>query len=904
VSLASGARLGPYEVVATIGAGGMGEVLRARDTRLGREVAIKVLPAAFALDAERVARFRREAQILASLNHPNIAVIHGLEESEGTLALVMELVDGDDLAQRLQRGAIPVDETIAIARQIAEALEEAHEKGIVHRDLKPANVKVTSEGKVKVLDFGLAKAFAADPMASSGSHDLSQSPTLAGAGTMAGVILGTAAYMSPEQAKGKPTDRRTDVWAFGCVLFELLSGARAFAGEDVSDTLAAVLRGEPDWSKLPARTPAPIERLLRRCLQKDRRQRVPDIAVVRYEIDEWLAGRGASPVTAPGVPGSGRRTALVAGVAATLGATAATALLYPALRPTPAPQRIARFEVQPPAATTVRTRAAGPGIDVVVSADGSRVVFRIVGPVQGEVLAVHDLATNATAPVPGTAGGNSFSLSPDGATLAFHASGKLQVQVLGTGAARTVANVLSAPDGTRWLDADTIVFAQGKLFRVKAAGGAPEVVAEPAADEPGARFLYPDVVAGGRALLYTVEAGGARRIEARVLATGDVTRVVDDASFPRATASGHLVFLKAGRPVAARFDAAALRLTGEPVPIEEKLGAEKTRGAANFDVAADGTFVALDGDSTHAGRFVWRSRTGALLAAVGTEDLEYLRYPRLSHDGRRLAATVGGANQGQLWLFDLVGTAPPVKLTFEGHNTFPMWTPDDRALVFWSSQAEQRGRLFETDGRILNRMPADGSQLTPQELGRMPGQAYGALSPDGRSVLYLTSTPDTQLDLTLLNLGSGQPPKPWVAERFSEVGPAFSPDGRWVAYQSDQTGEFEVWVRPFPGPGAPVRASAAGGQEPLWSRDGRELFFQRLHKLVAVPVTVRDGALALGAERVLFEGGFVPFELGVPRTYDVAADGRFLMIEEKPVANPATVTVVVGWGEWLAKRVK
>jgi Tol biopolymer transport system component len=346
-----------------------------------------------------------------------------------------------------------------------------------------------------------------------------------------------------------------------------------------------------------------------------------------------------------------------------------------------------------------------------------------------------------------------------------------------------------------------------------------------------------------------------------------------------------------------------LRLTGEAVPLEENVGVEKSRGGSNFDVALDGTFVALGGDSTYRGRFVWRSRTGALLATVGTEDLEYPRYPRLSHDGRRLAAVVGGGNRGQLWLFDLVGSAPPVKLTFEGHNTFPMWTADDRELLFWTGSSE-RGRVFEADGRALSRMPADGSQLTPHPLATMPGQTIGAVSPDGRSVLYMTTTPQTQADLTLLNLGSGQAPKPWVAERFMEMVPAFSPDGRWVAYQSNQTGEVEIWVRPFPGPGAPVRASAAGGQEPLWSRDGREIFFQRLRQLVAVPVTVRDGALSVGAERVLFEGGFTPFELGLPRTYDVAADGRFLMIEDKRLANPATVTVVVGWSDWLAKRVR
>jgi serine/threonine-protein kinase len=586
-----------------------------------------------------------------------------------------------------------------------------------------------------------------------------------------------------------------------------------------------------------------------------------------------------------------------------VGAAIAGAAVYGLVLTPPPRAKMARFSIDPPPLWVPRTRATGAGIDIAISPDASKIVYR-VGGVGADAFALRELGAATSVVLPLGDGVDSFSVSPDGSTLVFRGAGRLQSFRFGSAKPEPILEIGTVV-GTDWLAPNSIVYSQGgRIFRIGVAGGTPELLAEPPANGavPKTQYLYPEVVAGGKAFLYTAWSGPtAKRIEARRLAGGDPIVVVPNGSFPKTTTAGHLLFIRDGRLTAMRFDASSLQTAGEAVTIDENIGLEKFQGASSFDVADDGTFVACSGGIQAAvSRFVWKSRQGKTLGYVGPADLEQPRYPQLSHDGRKLAATVGAANQGQIWTFDLVGAAQPQKLTFEGHHVLPMWSPDDRQLVFWSN-------LPASDSRTLHTMPADGSQLAPTVHAQMPPGTHGALSIDGASLMFTASTPATQSDLMLFTLGSKEAATPWLAERFAEFGPAFSPDGKWVAYMSSQTGATEIWVRPFPGPGAPVRLTSSGGAEPVWSRDGREVFYQLDGKLFVVPVTVSGGAIAPAPAKMLFEGGFVRYEPAAPRTYDVARDGRILMLQPREImtsGDRGTVTVVVGFDDIVRQRVK
>jgi eukaryotic-like serine/threonine-protein kinase len=884
MALVAGARVGPYEILAAIGAGGMGEVYRARDTRLKRDVAIKVLPDAFAHDPDRLARFQREAELLATLNHPNIAAVYGLEQIDGLAGIVLELVEGHTLAEVIARGPIAVGDALPIAFQIADALEAAHERGVIHRDLKPANIKLRPDGTVKVLDFGLAKAL--EPASISG--DVSQSPTLTSPAAMTrmGVILGTAAYMSPEQAKGRQAEKRSDVWAFGCVLYEMLTGKRAFEGEDVSDTLASVLRSEPDWNALPASS-SPHTSLLKRCLEKDGKRRLRDIGDVKLLLED----AGMAPATASRVV-SAKRSWWIAAAAALglmLGGTFG-ALLAPARRGT-LPTRVARFELRSSPADPFTTDPGG--VNLAISPDGSRIVYTAK---RGDTsqLVMRRLDRLDTTPIAGTEEAFEPFFSPDGQHIAFRTRGELKKVAVEGGPSVAICRLGIGQIGASWGPDDSIVFAQGNgrgLFRVPASGGQPQKLAAPDATKGEANYFVPSMLPTGQALLYTVVLhDGQTRIMVRSLQGGHETPVVEGGFGGRYLPSGHIAYGQGDRLMAVPFDVTVLRTTGSPVSVQDGVFTKIDQNVLNAVSAADGTTTYVSGRNAGVGgRPVWVDRRGVRVARVVEQPLEEPRYPRLSPDGGRLALTVGPFARGNVWIYDLNRAAQPLKLTFQGHNIFPIWSPDGKRIVFLSPSGSSNHMLS---------IPSDGSGTDPERLTTSESVKVPlAWSPDGALVLFTETASRTRSDLWLLQM-SDRTTRPWLQTPLDETDGRFSPDGHWIAYVSDQTGRPEVWVRPFPGPGAPVRVSPDGGRNPMWSRDGRELFYENGPKVLSTPVVTQESDLRVGTPRMLFEGGFVP---GSARSFDVGPDGRFLMIEANDTATSASIVVVQNWFEELKR---
>jgi serine/threonine protein kinase/Tol biopolymer transport system component len=888
MAFARGARLGPYEIVAPLGAGGMGEVYRARDTRLKRDVAIKVLPEAFAKDLDRLARFQREAELLATLSHPNIAAVYGLEKADpspgsgqaAVTGIVLELVEGETLADLIGRGPIAIGDALPIARQIADALDAAHEKGITHRDLKPANIKITPEGNVKVLDFGLAKAAAGD----GSTPDLTQSPTVTIAGTREGVILGTAAYMSPEQARGKPVDTRTDIWAFGCVLYEMLTGRGAFKGDTVSDTIAAILEREPDWQALPPAA-TPLTGVLRRCLEKDVKRRLRDIGDVKLLLDDTT--RVSPTTTSLAVPS--RRAwwiAVAAVLGVIVGGTAVALLVQSRIRTIP--QRVGRFELTSSQADPF---TADPGgANIAIAPDGSRLVYTATRSGVPE-LVMRRLDQLEASPIAGTDGGSDPFFSPDGQQIGFSTGGELKRVAAEGGTSVTICQVDPTFTGASWGPNNAIVFGQGfGLFRVSATGGLPEKLAAPDATRDEEYYDRPAMLPGGQAILYTVVLrSGQRHIAARRLGGGDAITMLEGGFGPQYLPSGHLLYAMGDRVMAIRFDVTTLQVAGSAVLVQEGVFTKIGGSLANVASAADGTTVYVAGLNTDgSGRPVWVDRRGTHVAPVVEQPLEFPRNPRLSPDGRRLALTVGPSGLGHIWVYDLGGTAQPVKLTFQDHNTFPIWSPDGKQIVFMS--------LASSSGHMSS-IPADGSAVRPEPLTtsnapRVPMD----WSPDGAFVLFLEQT-----KLSLLHVSDGKV-RPWLQTPFAEFGGRFSSDGHWVAYASDQSGASEVWVRPFPGPGAPVRVSSDGGHDPVWSRDDKEIFYDNGQKLLSARVASAAPDLRVDAPRVLFEGGFVHDTKDMTiRFFDVAPDGRFLMIEPTGTARAASIIVAQHWDEELKR---
>jgi Tol biopolymer transport system component len=886
-------QLGPYSITAQIGVGGMGEVYRATDTNLKRSVAIKVLPVSVAADADRLARFQREAEVLGALNHPNVAHIYGLEKSHDTLALVMELVEGPTLADRIAHGAIPIDEALPIAKQIADALEAAHEQGIIHRDLKPANIKVRSDGTVKVLDFGLAKAM--DPIAGSlASHSMSPTFTTP-AMTQAGMILGTAAYMSPEQAKGRDVDRRADVWAFGVVLFEMLSRRQAFSGESVSETLAEVMKSDPPWQALPADMPPHLARLIRQCLVKDPRQRIRDMGDVRLALDGAFETTGpatAETAKSPDVRWTSTaaiRLAAAAAVIASIGAGGGAWLL---LRPTQAASvPIARLAITLPADMRLG------GLDqpaIAVSPQGTLVAYVGVssGREQLHVRAIDGVESKALA---GTEGALSPFFSPDGQSIGFFAQGKLKAVSVAAGTIRTLCDAPNSRGGT-WAG-DSIYFAaanSGGISKVSAEGGTPTDVTTLDRASGEVSHRWPQGLPGGRVLLFDVWTGpGAdeKQIQIQRLDSGERTVVAQGAASGLYVASGHVIYARKDELFAVPFDVDNMRVSGQAVRLSS--GAWRGSEGNHYAVSDNGVFVSVAGSpARYERRLVWVGRDGRA-EPVAAPPGGYYANAAISPDGRRAAVDIEAETVG-VWVYDFArATLTPVT-TGKGSSQAPRWSPDGTRLVYRGTRMGSRNLWRKTvDDAIGEERVTTGEGV----------QTPGSWSADGRWLVYYDSDPATGFDVWALPSGGDRKPRAVVRTPFAEQYPRLSPDGRWLAYTSNESGRSEVLVQSFPEPAGRTQISTNGGIEPVWSRDGRELFYLNGDAMMAVEIRTSPTFTA-GSPRKLFEGRYVPSPNGVS-SYDVSQDGqRFLRVQPLHPDPPTDqIQVTLNWFEELKRLV-
>jgi serine/threonine protein kinase/Tol biopolymer transport system component len=913
--LSSGTRLGNFEIQDTVGAGGMGEVYRARDTQLDRDVALKVLPQAFVLDAERLARFKREAQVLALLNHTNIAGIYGFQETDGVQALVLEFVDGPTLSERIARSPIAIDETLAIALQIAEALEAAHEQGIIHRDLKPSNIKLRPDGTVKVLDFGLAKALGQDHGSAEagqyrrretdpvergvrhrerrspdvGNPDITASPTITTpAMTQMGVILGTAAYMSPEQAKGRAADKRGDIWAFGCVLYEMLTGARAFDGEDIAEMMAAVIRGTPDWSRLPSGTPQSIRRLLRRCLEKDRKERLPHIGAARLELKEALASLDVEmplvvtqPLVMPVVrpPRGGRLAWVVAGMT-TIAAVALGAILLGVWDSRPA-QVLTEMRVD------ITTPATSDPVTLAISPDGQKVVFAALSEGQPR-LWVRSLDSTDARPLPGTERGRVPFWSADSRSIGFFADGTFKRIDLETGLVRDLLNAVISSGGT-WNREGVILLAMGNvqpIRRVLVDGGEPIAVTQNVA---GSSHRTPRFLPDGQHFFYTTAGSSEDRGVYVAALDGSQPRRLLDVESPAEYASGHLFYLLRDTLVARAFDPIALSITGEPERVAE--------GVAAFSVSANGSVAYRTGTNTGlaapgARQLVWFDRAGKSLGTLA----EFAATPALAPDGRRVAVhrSIAGQNT-DVWLLETTRDGSVRFTTNSQTDAFPVWSPDSKEIAFQSYKNGRPGDLF--------RKSATGTGSEAQLLATEEVTHPTDWSPDGRFLLYRSQpqgSNTSQWNLWAVSLDGGSKPFPVVQTNFDERDGQFSPDGNWIAFESNESGRYEVYLQPFPsGPKVPV--SAGGGAQARWRRDGKELFYIAIDgRLMAVPIRFSGIAqppeIGVGVPLFMTNVGGA-FAQGVSRQqYAVSADGqRFLMNTLAEGANASPITLILNW---------
>ena len=896
-----GTRLAHYEITAHLGSGGMGDVYQATDTKLGRSVAIKLLPAAFASDAERLSRFRREAQALAALNHLNIAQIYGIEDSGGTSCIVMELVAGETLQARILRGPIDTAEALAIAKQIAEALEAAHEKGVIHRDLKPGNIML-ADGKVKVLDFGLAKAYDTP----SANTDLAHSPTLTGmAATSAGVILGTAAYMSPEQAKGRAVDRRTDIFAFGCVLYEMLTAKRAFDGEDVTDILGAVLRVEPDWSQLPDALPSGVRRLLRLCLEKNPKNRRSDATDIRLDIDHLLnepAAAAPAPIEIPKRPLWARAVPVVS--ALVIGGILSGAAIWN-LRSAAAPGTVTRFSVPLPQDQSFSNIGRK---FVALSPDGSAMVYAA-----NQRLYYRQMSELEARPIPGTEAFLAVLnpvFSPDGRSLAFWAASDRTLKKIAVsgGAAVTLCPADLAVFGLSWSEGG-LVFGQGAMgiYRVSENGGKPERLISVKANEIA---HGPQILPGGKTILYTVRAAensdwDKAKIVVQSLESGSAPQVLmEGGREARFVSTGHIVYAYQGTLFAIPFDVNQLKVTGGPTPVVEGVrNSGVVTGSSQFSVADNGTLIfvpgPLSGGNAGAQRtLAFRDRSGNQLERLKVPPRAY-SHPRISRDGTRVAASTDD-DKPDVWIIDLAGGSAPRQLTLGGNSRIPVWSPDGMWVAFRSNR--------EGDDSMW-RQKADGTataeRLTKAETGTF--HVPGSWSPDGKYLAYSVVKNDVG-SVWILSLDDKK------ATLFVDRAglPDFSPDGRWLVYQSQENilpGQRQIFVQPFPATGA--RYPVVSGGHPFWSHDGGELFYNPAQQQIGVVRITTQPAFSLGEPVVFSTAGLQSKNpANNPRVWDIAPDRKRLIgvadaTESATSGEAATqqIEVVLNWFTDLKARV-
>jgi serine/threonine-protein kinase len=917
-----GERIGSYTVVEKLGEGGMGVVYRATDSRLHRDVALKFIPEALARDPQIMGRFEREAQVLASLNHPNIASIYGIEESGGQRALVMELVAGEELAARIDRGQLPLEETLRIALAIAEALEAAHDKGVIHRDLKPANIKLAARGDtsggplVKILDFGLAKALQGDQASMSGA-DLTRSPTLSVAATQAGMILGTAGYMSPEQARALPADRRADIWSFGVILYEMLAGRRAFAGETVADTLAKVIEREPEWPALPATTPAAIKGLLERCLVKNPRQRLQAIGDARLVLEETIASLARPQSTVAPAPASVEPTRTSTG--RSLGrilpwAVAGAALAVAALAIFGGFGLRSVDRVVPPMQVEIAVGAAildlGLGSSVALTPDGTRLVYVEGNDVSRKLLVrpldrltptlLNSGDSGSTAPY------HPF-LSPDGEWIGFVTATELRkIQITGGTPMKLCAAARSR--GATWLPDDTIVFAPSPntgLFRIPAAGGEPQPLTQLDTAKNEATHRWPQVLPDGKHVLFTSHTlqspFDTANLEVVNVETGERKEVYRGGTYGRYVPTGHLVFLNGNTLFAARFDLGKLELRASPVPVLQEVAVSLSEGGAQYAFSNNGV-LAYVGGTTQVVPYpaVWvdhRGGTSQLLPEPGV----YCN-PQLSLQGDRLSLTVLAGDNWDVWVYD-IERGVSTRLTFEKSiDSEQIWSPDGQWLIFSSDQGGPDS---------LYRKRSDGSGEIERLTEAKSAQWAASWSRDGRYVLYIQQ--GQQFDIGYLDLETRET-HDFLATPFGDAYPDLSPDGRWLAYASNESGAWAVYVRPFPSGNGKWQVSDAGGANPRWSGDGRRLFWRTDDGIMVADVEAAGGSFRSGKVRQLFSGPFQggPGGLSIGglqfNDYDVSADGeRFVMFPDPQKAgrgDHAHVTLVTRWFDDLERATK
>jgi serine/threonine-protein kinase len=869
MTVVRGTRLGSYEVIAQIGAGGMGDVFRATDTKLGRQVAIKTLPSALAQDPSHLARLEREAKLLAALNHPHIATVYGLDEHDGTRFIAMELIEGATLQAKLRDGGLPLDDTLRLALQIAEALEAAHEKGVVHRDLKPANVMVTRDGQVKVLDFGLAKAFSGDP----NQTNLAHSPALSLAMTEQGMILGTAAYMSPEQASGQATDQRADVWAFGVVLFEMLSGGPLFAGESVQDILADVLRSEPDWSRLPKNLHPRLRVLLERCLEKKARNRYHSIADVRVDIEKVLSDPQGVIVadTRAAVPARSMISRIASSVGLVLVGAVVAGIVGWISGPKPVPATIDRWVYTLPDSQAFRN--LGRTV-LAISPDGRRFVYNTT-----DGLYVRSMDELEARLIPGTAENlQSLFFSPDGQSVAYFANNQLKRIALGGGAPVVIAAGLTNFSGASWGQGDTILFDQDTgIYRVSAKGGTPERVIEARAGE---YFGRPELLPDDDTVLFATVVSSnwdAAQIVAQSLSTGKRTVLIQGGRSAHYLPTGHLIYALGDGLFAVAFDRDTLTVSGGAVPVAHSVMRTANTDSPNYGIAANGTLAYVSGtDRTARHSLVWVDRDGS--QELINAPVRNYQYAQLSPDGTRVALD-SREEENDIWIFDLARETLQ-RLTFDpGANRAPVWSPDGRRVA--SSRA--LGNSEDVYWQV-----ADGSG-TAEPLTSISSELGlplfpSSFAPDGSALLFTAG--DDDIWITTID-GTAATSAPVLNSAAREGSPALSPDGRWLAYKSAESGQDEIYVRPFPDTRtARWQISTNGGSHPEWSPDGSELFYLEqggdnrsgTGAFMAVPIDA-ETRFTPGTPRKLFAGNFAVIG-GQRGVYDVANDGqRFLMIK-------------------------
>jgi eukaryotic-like serine/threonine-protein kinase len=884
-----GKTLGHYEITSQLGKGGMGEVYQAKDQVLGRDVAIKVLPEEFARDADRVARFQREAKLLASLNHPNIAAIYGLEESGGNNFLVLELVEGETLADQIKRGPIPVEESLRLALQIAEALEAAHEKGVIHRDLKPANIKVTPDGEVKVLDFGLAKAFAGEQAA----PNLSNSPTLSDMATMQGVILGTAAYMSPEQARGKAVDKRADIWAFGCVLYEMLTGQTAFQGEDATEILASVVKGGPNLELLQANLHPRVRETITRCLQRDLKRRYQDIRDAQYEIEQALADPGGVLTQTVATTGSRKKMpTMLSWVAAALvlGACIVGAAIWKS-KP-PEPRQVVRFEYelpegQRPRFTDIRSSA------LAISPDGKQVVYSTYKGLYRR--SIDELTAKLIAGTEGPVEQPFFS--PDGKWIGYFSGTDNKLKKIAvTGNTPVVLCEGSQFRGASWSEDGTIVYGDlGRgIMRISSNGGTPEHLIK----RSSLSLRQPQVLPGGKSVLYQTGLGSNQIIMVDSPGSAEPTKLFPGIS-ARYIPTGHIVYAVGNSLFVVPFDADKCEVTGDPVPMIEGVFRSENSYLSQYAVSDSGTLVYIPGtgSSADAARtLVWVERNGREEQIPAPAN--FYSAPRISPDGNRIALTVGNDQDADIWIFDAIRKIP-TRLTFDkGLDQFPLWSPDGKQIIF-ASNREGPWSLF--------RKAADGTGEI-EKLGSTPGAAFRSLSSPnhGNSIVFeQVSGGDTVIDIAALSLDGIREGKRLLQGNFIEANPQVSPDGRWLAYLSNETGDMEIYVRPFPDINSGKwQISWNGGQEPRWSRDGRELFYRSGDAMMVVAIETKPTFKAGVPEKLFPDAYYSTYG----HNWDISPDGkRFLMVKGANVASESgmlqRINIVLNWTEELKQRV-